>query len=159
MRRPREITLENVDAIYDWQEQHESSSALLRLTHLASDLALRTTYDFLPGSRTATEEYAATGKGMVIALSHAETIDPGHYAKVIRREKHLRYIIGKVIVPAGMGWSSKPVLGWFLMNAGTLTACRVKEVYGADIPEEERPPEIEKARKAAGRRLIQIMTK
>lgn len=154
MKRPKEITLENANQVYDWHEQHESNSRLVKSLGFVAEKLLRTRHEFLEGSRAAIEQYAETGKGAAVSLGHAEWIDPGHYARVCRREKGLRGILDSVIVPAGAGWSNLPLVGALIMHAGTVTAFREDDVYKRQgLP---RTAANEAARLMANRRMVDI---
>lgn len=157
MKRPKDITLENAGAIYDWHENTDSSTRFVQGIGWLADKLLGTQYGFLDNTKSAIEENAHSGRGSAVSLSHAEWIDPGHFVKVCRQEEGLRGILDHVVVPAGAGWSNLPVIGATIMRAGTVTTFREDDVYRRQgLP---RTQENENARLAANRRMVEITVK
>jgi len=155
MSRPRPVTLNNPE-VYPYYAHKGPNRRFMQGFHGVMNGLFRPRASYLEGSEQMINDHLSADKPSLISLGHVSWFDPCNIAAVIHRQKVLRPIIGRVVVPANAPLFEKPVIGSIIDIGGAIPTFRPQDVKADEIILADNQETIEDKRLKASIAMVSL---
>lgn len=138
MRAPH-ISLENAEAVNEHFSQVKPNPALMRTLHFVMGQAIKATTKYKDNSHQLIQDALAENRQLFLAHNHQSNYDPFVLASMLQREKVLRPMRTRTVIPGKSPLFNHPLYGWVVRNSGAVPIFRKAEFNdGSEQADEAR---------------------
>lgn len=151
MRAPH-ISLEHASEVTEYFSKSKPSWPVTKGIHLISGLGINAATHFDVGAKDMIAEDLKQGRQLLVAHNHQSNVDPFVLASIIQREKMLRPMRNKIVIPGKSPLFNNPLYGWVVRRSGAVPVFRRSELEGSSDD-----PHVEDLRRQANNSLVDIL--
>ena len=132
------VSLENAKEVNEYFSQVEPNRALMRTLHFVMGRFINATTVFDEGAERQIKNDLSEGRQIFLAHNHQSFYDPLVLASMLQREKALRPMRTRTVIPGKSPEFNHPLYGWVVRNSGAIPVFRKAEFNGDASQDEAR---------------------